>query len=209
MAPNPPIRLAVLLSGSGTTLQNFLDLGADSSFPARVVVVLSSKTSAYGLERARKAEIPTGVVERKDFASVEEFTAPFFDQCRNLGVDLVCLAGFIHLLQIPEDFTNRVMNVHPALIPAFCGKGYYGMRVHQAVCQYGVKITGCTVHLADNQYDHGPIILQRAIPVLDEDTPESLAERVQQEERIAYPEAVRLFAEGKLQIEGRRVRILS
>jgi phosphoribosylglycinamide formyltransferase-1 len=121
---------------------------------------------------------------------------------------LVCLAGFLQLISIPEDFQGRVMNIHPALIPAFCGKGFYGHHVHEAVLAYGVKITGCTVHFCDNQYDHGPIILQRAVPVLDDDTPDSLAARVFQQECEAYPEAIRLFAEGRLRIEGRRVRIL-
>jgi len=119
------------------------------------------------------------------------------------------MAGFLQLLTIPEDFQLRVMNIHPSLIPAFCGKGFYGHHVHEAVLEAGVKITGCTVHFADNQYDHGPIILQRAVPVLDDDTPESLAQRVFEAEKEAYPEAIRLFAQGRLVVTGRRVRILS
>jgi folate-dependent phosphoribosylglycinamide formyltransferase PurN len=115
----------------------------------------------------------------------------------------------LQLIQIPDDFLGRVMNIHPALIPAFCGKGFYGHHVHEAVLAYGAKITGCTVHFADNQYDHGPIILQRAVPVLDDDTPGSLAERVFAQECEAYPEAIRLFAAGRLRIQGRRVRVVS
>jgi folate-dependent phosphoribosylglycinamide formyltransferase PurN len=119
------------------------------------------------------------------------------------------MAGFLQLLQVPDDFQNRVMNIHPALISAFCGKGYYGHHVHEAALAYGVKVSGCTVHFADNVYDHGPIILQRTVPVLDGDTPDALAARVFEEERIAYPEAIRLFAEGRLRVEGRVVRTVT
>ena len=123
-------------------------------------------------------------------------------------MDLVVLAGFLKLYLIPEAFKGRVMNIHPALVPAFCGSRYYGHRVHEAVLAYGAKVSGCTVHFADNIYDHGPVIIQRCVPVLDDDTPETLAARVFKEECIAYPEAIRLFGEGRLVIEGRRVRIL-
>ena len=124
---------------------------------------------------------------------------------RAAKVDLVCLAGFLQLIEVPDDYAGRVMNIHPSLIPAFCGHGYYGHHVHEAVLAYGAKITGCTVHFADNQYDHGPIVLQRAVPVLDDDTPETLAARVFAAECEAYPEAIRLFGEGKLGMEGRRI----
>lgn len=202
------IRLAVLLSGGGTTLQNFLDRIAAGQLSAQVVVVVSSKPDVLGLARARQAGIPTAVVERKQFGSVEEFSARIFHHCRQAGAELVCLAGFLQLIHIPEDFRAQVLNIHPALIPAFCGKGYYGHRVHEAVLEYGAKVSGCTVHFADNQYDHGPIILQRPVPVLDDDTPDTLAARVFAEECEAYPEAIRLFAEGRLKLDGRRVRIL-
>lgn len=203
----PRIRLAVLVSGGGTTLQNFLDRIASDRLAAQVVQVVSSKADAFGLERARRAGIPAAVVERKACASREEFSTHIFDLCRQADADLVCLAGFLQLILIPDDYLGRVMNVHPALIPAFCGHGYYGARVHEAVLAYGAKVSGCTVHFADNQYDHGPIILQRPVPVLDDDTPETLAARVHEQENEAYPEAVRLFAEGRLRVEGRRVRI--
>jgi formyltetrahydrofolate-dependent phosphoribosylglycinamide formyltransferase len=203
-----PLRLAVLLSGSGTTLQNLLDRSADGRLPARVVLVVSNRWDAYGLQRAEKAGIPTALIPRKDCASAEEFGRRIFDACRESQVDLVCLAGFLQFLPIPEDFVGRVMNIHPALIPAFCGKGYYGQRVHEAALAYGVKVSGCTVHFADNVYDHGPIILQRPVPVLDDDTAETLGQRVFQQECEAYPEAIRLFAEGRLRIGGRRVRIV-
>ena len=205
--PQEPIRLAVLLSGSGTTLQNLLDRSADGRLKARVVQVVSNRADAYGLERARAAWVPTAVVERKGYGSREEFSARIFDLCRRADADLVCLAGFLQLILVPDDFLGRVLNVHPALIPAFCGKGYYGRHVHEAVLTYGAKVSGCTVHFADNQYDHGPIILQRVVPVLDDDTPDTLAARVHEQENEAYPEAIRLFAEGRLRIEGRKVRI--
>ncbi len=203
-----PLRIAVLISGGGTTLQNLLDRSADGRVPAQVVVVVSSRADAYGLTRAARAGVPVSVVERKACASREEFSDRVFESCRVADADLVCLAGFLQLVQIPDDFAGRVMNIHPALIPAFCGKGFHGRHVHEAVLASGVKISGCTVHFADNEYDQGPIILQRTVPVLDDDTPDTLAARVFEQECEAYPEAIRLFAEGRLRIEGRRVRTL-
>jgi phosphoribosylglycinamide formyltransferase-1 len=203
-----PLRLAVLLSGGGTTLQNLLDHAADGRLPARVVQVVSSSPQAFGLVRARDAGVPAAVVERKACPSREEFSRRVFDPCRAASADLVCLGGFLQLLRIPPDFQLRVMNIHPALIPAFSGKNYYGLHVHRAALEVGVKVSGCTVHFVDDEYDHGPIILQRTVPVLDDDTPESLAARVFARECEAYPEAVRLFAAGRLRVEGRRVRVL-
>jgi len=202
------IRLAVLLSGGGTTLQNLIDRIADGRLRAEIVQVISSSVDAFGLERARRAGLAVAVVSRKEAGSREEFSRRVFDLCRQASTDLVCMAGFLQLITIPEDFRLRVMNIHPALIPAFCGKGYYGHGVHEAVLAAGVKVTGCTVHFADNEYDHGPIILQRPVTVLDDDTPDSLAHRVFQEECEAYAEAIRLFSEGRLRIEGRRVRVI-
>lgn len=203
-----PIRLAVLLSGGGTTLQNLLDRIADGRLDARVVAVVSSSAAALGVQRARAAGIPTTVVERKACTSREEFSNRIFDACRAGTADLVCMGGFLQLVSVPPDFANRVMNIHPALIPAFSGKGFHGSFVHRAALEAGVKFSGCTVHFADNEYDHGPIILQRVVPVEDDDTPESLAARVFAAECEAYPEAIRLFAEGKLRVEGRRVRVM-
>jgi phosphoribosylglycinamide formyltransferase 1 len=202
------IRLAVLLSGNGTTLQNLLDKIAAGRLHAQIVLVVSNHADVYGLMRAANAGIPTAAVERKEYGSREEFSQKLFDLCRQARVDLVCLAGFLQLIHIPDDFQGRVMNIHPALIPAFCGKGYYGNHVHEAVLAYGAKVTGCTVHFCDNQYDHGPIILQRTVPVLADDTPETLAARVFEQECEAYPEAIRLFAEGRLRIQGRLVHVM-
>jgi len=205
-ATSEPIRLAVLLSGGGTTLQNLLDRCADGSLSARVVLVVASNADAHGLERAKRAGVPGIAVGRKQAGTLEEFSRRIFTECRDARAGLVCMAGFLQLIKIPDDFLGRVMNIHPALIPAFCGKGFYGHHVHEAVLASGARISGCTVHFADNQYDHGPIILQRTVPVLDDDTAETLAARVFEQECAAYPEAIRLFAEGRLRIEDRRVR---
>jgi phosphoribosylglycinamide formyltransferase 1 len=203
-----PFRLAVLLSGGGTTLQNLLDRIRDGRLRASVALVVSSNPDAYGLERARCAGVQTAVVARKQAGSRDEFSRRTFDLCREAQVDLVCLAGFVQLLTIPEDFHQRVLNIHPSLMPAFCGKGFYGHHVHEAVLAYGAKVSGCTVHFVDNEYDHGPILLQRPVPVLDDDTPETLAARVFAEECEAYPEAITLIAEGRVRMDGRRTRIL-
>jgi formyltetrahydrofolate-dependent phosphoribosylglycinamide formyltransferase len=202
------VRLAILLSGNGTTLQNLLDRIADGRLRAEVALVISNRADAFGLERAARAGVPTAVVLRSDCPSRDDFGRYVFDLCRDARADLVCLAGFLQLLPVSDDFACRVMNIHPALIPAFCGKGFYGHRVHEAALDMGVKVSGCTVHFADNVYDHGPIILQRTVPVLDDDTPDTLAARVFEQECEAYPEAIRLFAEGRLRVEGRRVRVL-
>ncbi len=199
------VRLAVLLSGSGRTLQNLLDRAADGRLPARVVLVVANKPDAFGLTRAERAGVPTAVVPRKPFPDRDAFSAAVFDHCRRAGADLVCLAGFLQLLRIPPDFANRVLNIHPALLPAFGGQGMYGHHVHEAVLAYGAKLSGCTVHFADNEYDHGPVVLQRAVEVRDDDTPDALAERVFAAECEAYPEAIRRFAEGRLHVQGRRV----
>jgi phosphoribosylglycinamide formyltransferase-1 len=202
-----PIRLAVLLSGGGTTLQNLIDRIADGRLAARIVCVVSSRADAFGLERARRAGLPAHAVERKACASREEFGARILGHCREAGAELVCMAGFLQLLPIPADFLGRVMNIHPALLPAFGGKGYHGLRVHEAALEAGVKVSGCTVHFADNEYDHGPIILQQVVAVEEDDTPESLQARVFGQECEAYPEAITLFADGGLRVEGRRVRV--
>ncbi|MGF1582747.1 MAG: phosphoribosylglycinamide formyltransferase, partial [Gemmataceae bacterium] len=179
MSPTNRLRLGVVLSGSGTTLQNLLDRSADGRLHAEVVLVVSNKPQAYGLERAKAAGVPTEVVLRKECASRWTFSERILDHCRAADVDLVCLAGFLQLLEVPPDFEHRIMNIHPALVPAFSGEGYYGRLVHEAVIQAGVKVTGCTVHFVDNEYDHGPIILQKDVPVEDDDTPDTHADRVQ------------------------------
>ena len=202
-----PVRLAVLLSGSGTTLQNLLDRIAEGRLAARVAVVLASRSDAGGLARARQAGIPAVAVARREFPDVDRFNDALHAQLERHAFDLVVLAGFLSPFQLRNRYAGRVMNIHPALIPAFCGKGLYGEKVHRAVLEAGVKVSGCTVHFADEQYDHGPIILQGTVPVLDDDTPQALAARVHAVENELYPQAIRLWAQGRLEVRGRRVRI--
>jgi phosphoribosylglycinamide formyltransferase-1 len=203
----PLVRLAVLLSGGGTTLQNLLDRIADGRLSARVAVVLASRRDAAGLERARQAGIPAVAVPRKEFSDVDRFNDALHAELEQHAFDLVVLAGFLSPFQLRKRYAGRVMNIHPALIPAFCGTGLYGERVHRAVLEAGVKVSGCTVHFADEQYDHGPIILQGTVPVLDDDTPQTLAARVHAVENELYPQAIHLWAQGRLEVRGRRVRI--
>jgi len=201
-----PIRLGVLISGGGTTLANFLARIAAGELKAEIPLVVADRPGCAGITRAEQAGLPCKVVDRRAHSTVESFSTAVFEQLRTADVDLVTLAGFLSLIRIPGEFAYRVMNIHPALIPAFCGKGYYGQRVHRAVIERGVKVSGCTVHFADNEYDHGPVIVQRCVPVLDEDTPQTLAARVFEAECQAFPEAVRLFASGRIEIAAGRVR---
>jgi phosphoribosylglycinamide formyltransferase 1 len=203
-----PLRLVVPLSGSGTTLQNMIDLIAKGQLPATVELVIASRPDAYGLQRAAKAGIPALVIQRKGIPP-DEFSRRIQYAIRAARADLVCMAGFLSLWTIPDDYAGRVMNIHPALLPSFGGKGFYGHHVHEAVIRTGCKVSGCTIHFADNIYDHGPIIAQRCVPVLEDDTADTLAARVFEQECVAYPEAIRLFAAGRLRIEGQRVRVLA
>ncbi|MFO0957789.1 MAG: phosphoribosylglycinamide formyltransferase [Isosphaeraceae bacterium] len=202
----PPIRLAVCVSGGGTTLQNLIDRIADGRLRARIVRVVANKPGVAAIGRAEKAGIPVDVVIRRG-KSLESFSGEVFDLIRGDDADLVILGGFLALVQIPDDFDGRVFNIHPALIPAFSGHGFHGEAVHVAALEAGVKLAGCTVHFADQSYDTGPIILQKAVPVEDDDTPQTLAARVFDAECEALPEAIRLYAEGRLVRDGRRVRI--
>lgn len=201
------LRLAVLLSGSGTTLQNILDQIDGATLDAEVVCVLSSRSDAFGLERAAKRGIPTTTISTRTYPDQEERNQAIWNFLREHEADLVVLAGYMSLISVPEDYTNRIINVHPALIPAFCGQGMYGHHVHEAVVEYGAKVTGATVHFVDDAYDQGPIIMQEAIPVQDDDTAASLAERVQSLERKLYPKVIQMIAEGRVRVEGRRVHI--
>ena len=202
-----PLRLAVLISGGGTTLRNLLERINAGRLAAQVVTVISSNSCTRGLDFARVAGIPAHVVERSSYADLAAFSEAIFAPCRDADAQLVAMAGFLKLVEIPPDFAGRVLNIHPSLIPAFCGQGFYGHRVHEAVLAYGCKVSGCTVHFVDNVYDHGPIVLQRAVDVRDDDTPKSLAERVFAAECEAFPKAIALYAAGKLKIVGRQVHV--
>ena len=206
-APGAAQRLAVLLSGSGSSLQNLIDRIHARTLAAEIAVVIASKPDAFGLERARRHGIPAIAVPRKLHRDVAAFNDALHAKLARFDVDLVVLLGFLSPFETRGRFDGRAINVHPALVPAFSGRGCYGHRVHAAVIESGVKLTGATVHFVDGEYDHGPVILQEAVAVRDDDTPETLAQRVQEVERRLVPEAIRLFAQSRLRIEGRRVRI--
>jgi phosphoribosylglycinamide formyltransferase 1 len=199
-----PIRLVALVSAGGTTLQNFIDRIAAGTLSARVVGVVSSRADAFGVTRAERAGIPVSVVPATRRTA---FAEDVWAAVRAFAPDLVCFAGWLHLLPIPEDFRHKVLNIHPSLLPAFGGKGMYGHRVHAAVLDYGAKVSGCTVHFADDTYDTGPVLVQRCVPVQEADTPDTLAARVFSAECDAYPEAIRLIAEGRVTVQGQRVVI--
>ncbi|HEV8606586.1 MAG TPA: phosphoribosylglycinamide formyltransferase [Tepidisphaeraceae bacterium] len=203
------MNLAVLASGSGTTLQNLIDRISSKSLDATIQLVITSRPNIAALDRAAKASILAHVIDRREYSNPSDFSQPIFKLIDDHNIDLICLAGWLCMLAIPPRCAGRIMNIHPALLPSFGGPGMYGIHVHQAVIAHGCKVSGCTVHFVDEKYDNGPIILQRTCPVLENDTPESLAHRVFEEEKIAYPQAIRLFQQGRLRIDGRRVQILA
>ncbi len=202
-----PLRVAVLLSGSGTSLENLCREIDAGRVPARVVCVISSKSDAGGLSRARSRGIPALAVPRKQHPDVRRFNDAVHAALEPFDPGLVALLGFLSPFELRGRYDGRALNVHPALVPAFSGRGFYGHRVHEAVLAAGVRVSGATVHLVDAEYDHGPILLQRAVPVLEGDTADSLAARVQAVERRLVPEAVRLFAEGRVSLRGGRATI--
>lgn len=203
-APLP--RLAVLLSGTGRTLENLLHATELGLLPARIVAVVSSRPGVRGVAVARAARVPVQVVARQDFADDSAFSAAIYDALAPAEPDWLVLAGFSRRLIVRPEWWGRIVNVHPSLLPSFGGRGMFGIHVHEAALSYGVKLSGCTVHFVDNEYDHGPVILQRAVPVLDEDDPVALAERVFAAECVAYPHALRGLVAGAVQVHGRRVR---
>ena len=204
-------RIAVLVSGGGTNLQALIgardrgELGG-----GELAAVISSKADVYALERAKNAGIPGYVVARKDYDSSRAMTQALVAKLKELGIDLVVLAGFMHILteEMVQAYPNAILNVHPALIPSFCGAGYYGLHVHEKALAYGVKVTGATVHFVNEEPDGGPIVLQKAVDILPGDTPEVLQRRVmEQAEWHILPQAVALFCQGRLSVEGRIVTI--
>lgn len=202
-------KIAVLVSGGGTNLQAIIDRMEAGGINGEISLVLSSRKDAYALERAQKHGIRTVVVEKKDFDNIEEFNRAMLGQLRE--IDLVVLAGFMSILtkEFVSAFPNRIINVHPSLIPAFCGKGYYGLHVHEKVLEYGVKLTGATVHFVNEETDGGPIIAQKAVAVQEGDTPEILQKRVMQEaEHKILPDVVAAFCDDKIKVCGRWVRML-
>ena len=200
-----PFRISVMISGGGTTLKNLIDCKDRGELDVEIAQVISNKAGAGGIEHAKDAGIPVEVIPHGDFDSVESFSDAIFDRARLANVDLIVMGGFLRRLKIPADFENRVINIHPSLIPAFCGKGNYGSRVHQAVVDYGCKISGCTVHFVDDQYDHGPIIGQATVPVEPADDAKALAARVFVAECEIYPRVINAIAGGKIKLDGRLV----
>ncbi len=206
-AARPPLRVAVLLSGEGTSLENLCKQIEQGRVPVQVALVLASKAGAGGLARAKRRGIPAVAVPRKEHPDVDDFNDHIHAALAEHDVDFVALLGFLSPFQLRERYAGRAINVHPALVPAFSGTGMYGARVHRAVLERGVKVSGATVHFVDAEYDHGPIILQQALPVREDDDEHSLAARVQAVERALVPEALRLIAEGRVRIEDGRTRI--
>ncbi len=204
------LKIAILASGEGTNLQALIDACGSRRIPGRIVLVISSKKNASALRRAADAGLPAKCVSPKDFNSPEAFDASLAAECRKSGAELVCLAGFMLKLLRPmlDAYPDRILNLHPALLPAFGGKGMYGAKVHEAVLKSGAKVSGCTIHLVDALYDHGAILAQSSVPVLSNDTAETLADRVHIQEHWLYPEVVKLFAEGRVEVDGRVATIL-
>lgn len=200
-------RVTVLISGGGTTLKNLIEKKSKGELTADIVQVVSNNPDAGGLQFARAANLKSVIVNHRKHPDVQEFSDLVFEHCRTAQSDLVVMAGFLRRVSIPEDFVNRVVNIHPSLIPSFCGKGHYGRRVHEAVIQYGCKISGCTVHFVDDHYDHGPIIAQRTVPVHPNDSPTQLAQRVFKQECEVYPEVINQIAAGEITVSNRIVTV--
>ncbi|MCD7822361.1 MAG: phosphoribosylglycinamide formyltransferase [Clostridiales bacterium] len=205
------VRIAVLVSGGGTNLQALIDAQARGEIKnGQIAAVISSSPTAYALERAAKANIPGYVVNRRDYADNRAMTAALARQLQELDIGLVVLAGFMYVLteELVHAYPNAIINIHPALIPSFCGEGYYGLHVHERALEYGVKVSGATVHFVSEECDGGPIILQKAVAVNEDDTPATLQRRImEQAEWVLLPQAVSLFCEGRLSVEGRIVHI--
>jgi phosphoribosylglycinamide formyltransferase-1 len=207
-----PKKIAVLVSGGGTNLQALIDAQERGELVnGRITAVISSTPGAYALERAARAGIPSLVLARKDYPSPQAMTLALLDTLRRLDIDLVVMAGFMTILtaELFQAYPNAILNIHPSLIPSFCGKGCYGLHVHEKALAYGVKLSGATVHFVTEECDAGPIVLQQAVEVLPDDTPERLQRRVmEQAEWKLLPQAVSLFCQERLQVDGRTVRIL-
>ena len=205
----PQVKIGVLISGSGTNLQSLIDNIETGNIKGKIAVVISNRKDAYGLNRARQKNIDALYIRQKDYESFENFNDAIIDELKKHNVELVVLAGYLKILtsKFIEEYRNRIINIHPSLIPAFCGKGYYGIKVHEEVIKYGVKLSGATVHFVDEEADTGPIIIQEAVEVSYEDTAETLQQKVLQIEHKILPLAVKYYCEGKIQISGRKVKI--
>lgn len=202
------LRVAVLLSGTGRSLANLLEWRERGDLPIDIPVAISSRANVRGVEIARAAGIETHVVSRRDAAAPGELSQGIANLLKAHDVGLLALAGYLRQLEVLPEWEGKIMNIHPSLLPLFGGRGMYGERVHQAVLDAGMKVSGCTVHLVNEEYDSGPIVVQRCVPVLEDDTAQTLGARVFEAECEAYPEAIRLFAEGRIRVEDNRARII-
>lgn len=203
-------RIAVLVSGGGTGLQTIIDGCASGYIPAEICLVLSSAKKAYAIERAKKAGIPTAIIAKRDYPDEDACQAARHEAITAAAPDFIVLSGYLGIVpaKTVSEYKNRIINIHPALIPSFNGRGMYGLHVHQAALDYGVKVTGVTIHIVDEGVDTGPIMLQEAVPVMDNDTAEVLQQRVMLTEHRLLPLAVKLMAEDRVMIEGRKVKII-
>ncbi|EMI44839.1 phosphoribosylglycinamide formyltransferase [Rhodopirellula sp. SWK7] len=198
MSDKPRLPIAVFLSGSGRTLANLIHHRDQHGLPIDIRLVISSRRDVRGVDIAREDGIETLVIRERDYPDANEYSAAMFAPLAERGVEYVVMAGFLKHVLIPDAFENRVLNIHPSLLPAFGGQGMYGHHVHEAVLARGVRITGCTVHYVDNEYDNGPILHQRSCPVLDGDTPDALAARVFEQECLALPEAISMLPRNRV-----------
>lgn len=202
------LNIGVLISGSGSNLQSIMDKIGSGFIDGKISVVISDREGAGGIERAKSSGIPALVFDRKSLG-IDELNKKILNILKSCNVELVVLAGYLSILssEIITEYKNSIMNIHPSLIPSFCGPGFYGIRVHKKAIEYGVRVSGCTVHFVDEGTDTGPIILQHAVEVLQDDTPEELQKRILEFEHILLPEAVKLFCEGRISVCGRKVTI--
>ncbi len=205
----PQVKIGVLISGSGTNLQSIIDSINNKNISGEIKVVISNKKDAYGLERARQNNIDAVYVNQKDYENFEKFNDAIIEEFETRNVELIVLAGYLKILskKFIEKYNNRIINIHPSLIPSFCGKGYYGAKVHEAAIDYGVKISGATVHFVDEGADTGPIIIQEAVEISNDDTADTLQKKILEIEHKILPLAVKYYCEGRIQIRGRKVKI--
>jgi phosphoribosylglycinamide formyltransferase-1 len=206
MSDSNTFKICVLISGGGTTLKNLIKFRERGELDCEIAHVISNNANAGGLQFAETGNIPSTTISHKNYTNVSEFSEAIFEVCRSVQTDLVVMGGFLRRVKIPADFENRVINIHPSLIPAFCGKGHYGSKVHQGVIDYGCKISGCTVHFVDDHYDHGPIIAQETVQVSSNDSPSDLAQRVFEKECQLYPAVINSIANGLVSVSDRKVQ---
>jgi len=205
----PQLKIGVLISGSGTNLQSIIDNIENGTINGKITVVISNKSDAYGLERAKQHNIDAVFVNQKEYENFKQYNDALIEELEKHGVELIVLAGYLKILsnEFIEIYRNRIINIHPSLIPSFCGKGYYGLKVHEAAVNYGVKLSGATVHFVDEEADTGPIIMQESVEVDCDDTAETLQKKVLKIEHKILPLAIKYYCDGKIEVKGRKVKI--